>query len=160
MSVYLPALVAGIVDGNGQFCAVHRTYLHPDGAKKASVASPKMALGEFRDGAVRLALSEPAMGLAEGVETALSAQQLFRIPVWAVLGSRFHSVTLPETVREIQIFADNGEAGIEAANKGAAKFTAEGRRAFIRRPPDGYGDWNDAIMDPEWHRRGPAEWEW
>ncbi len=35
-----PALVAGVTNGDGQFCAVHRTYLHLDGSVKASVTSP------------------------------------------------------------------------------------------------------------------------
>ncbi len=47
-----------------------------------------MALGSIGNGAVRLGRAGKALGLAEGIETGLSAQQLFEVPVWAALGSR------------------------------------------------------------------------
>ncbi len=81
-----PALVAGVTNGDGKFIAVHRTYLKLDGSGKAAVSAPKMALGSLQDGAVRLGRAGKVLGLAEGIETALSAQQLFELPVWAVLG--------------------------------------------------------------------------
>ncbi len=44
------------------------------------------------------------------------------------------------------IFADNGQAGREAANKAAETFTSQGRRVTLRLPPEGFGDWNDALV--------------
>jgi len=140
------AMVASVQDSTGQIVAAHRSYLLPDGTGKAQVSSPKMALGPLGDGAVRLAGSAPAMGLAEGIETGLSVMEQFEIGVWCALGSRLDAVSFPNEVREIQIFADNGEAGRRAAEKAAERLYSEGRRVFLRFPPPEYSDWNDVLM--------------
>ncbi len=36
-------------------------------------------------------------------------------------------------------------------------FTAGGKRVAIRRPPENFGDWNDAL--PRWCERPAGEWE-
>jgi hypothetical protein len=47
------------------------------------------------------------LGLAEGIETALSAMQLTGVPVWASLGgARLHRVELPPEVKEVHVFLD------------------------------------------------------
>jgi hypothetical protein len=128
-----------------------------DGSGKAAVISPKMALGSLQDGAVRLGRAGKVLGLAEGIETGLSAQQLFELPVWACLGSRFDRVTIPASVIEVQIFADNGEPGQEAAAKARDVFTKGGKRVAIRRPPESFDDWNEIL--PHWHERPVGDWE-
>ncbi len=152
-----PALVAGVTNGSGTFTAIHRTYLKLDGSGKAAVSTPKMALGSLQDGAVRLGRAGKALGLAEGIETALSAQQLFELPVWAVLGGRFDRVAIPADVIELQVFADNGAPGQEAAAKTRDALTKAGKRVAIRRPPESFSDWNDAL--PHWHERPAQDWE-
>jgi len=142
----LPGLVAGITDGGGTFAAIHRTYLKLDGSGKAAVSSPKMALGSMGNGAIRLGRADTVLGLAEGVETALSAMQLFEIPVWAALGSRLDRIDVPDNVIEVQIFGDSGKPGREAAEKAAERFTSQGRRVMLRFPPEPFGDWNDALQ--------------
>lgn len=140
-----PAMVAGVQDINGKLVAIHRTYLLPDGSAKAPLSSPKMALGPLGRGAVRLGPVEPAIGMAEGIESALSAMQLFDITVWSALGSRMAAVELPNEVLEIQVFADNGAAGGGAAERAAETFIRQGRRVALRFPPPEFGDWNDAL---------------
>jgi DNA primase len=153
-----PAIVAGVQDGNGKFTAIQRTYLLPDGRDKAQVNKPKKALGPLGDGAVRLAPARKVLGMAEGIETALSAMQLFEIPVWAALScSRFASVAIPDNVIEVQIFADNGAPGKGAAGRACDAFTAAGKRVAIRRPPEFFSDWNDAL--PHWQKRPVGDWE-
>ncbi len=142
----LPAMVAGVQAIDGRITGVHRTYLAPDGRGKARVQTPKMALGPIGNGAVRLGPAAPAIGLAEGIETALSVAQLFRIPCWAALGSRLDRVALPECVVEVQIFGDNGAAGHAAAEKAAVAIEQQGLRIFLRFPPEDYGDWNDFLQ--------------
>ena len=144
-----PAMVAAVARADGGLTAVHRTYLLPDGCGKARVSSPKMALGPLHNGAVRLASAGNALGLAEGIETAMSAMEIFDIPVWAALGSRLDRVTVPEGVIEVQVFGDNGQAGQEAAEKAADAFTKAGRRVCLRFPPDHLPDWNDALQAEE-----------
>ena len=118
-----PAMVAGIQQPDRHVAGIHRTYLLPDGTAQANVSSPKMALGPLGRGAVRLAEGGPVLGLAEGIESALSAMQLFNAPCWAALGSRVGQVALPDIVRAVVVFADNGEAGAEAANKAVDTYT-------------------------------------
>jgi hypothetical protein len=120
--------------------------LQAGGCGKAQVNRQKMALGKLDDGAVRLASAEKALGLAEGIETGLSAMQLFEIPVWAALScGRFASVAIPDDVVELQIFADNGAEGLEAADRAARHFASLGKRVFVRPPHPRFGDWNDAL---------------
>jgi len=157
--LFFPAMVASVQVPDGKVIAVHRTYLQPGGYGKAEVRPPKMTLGRLQDGAVHLAPAGKALGLAEGVETGLSAMQLFEIPVWVVLScGRFTNVAIPADVIELHLFADNGNAGREAAWKAAEHWTALGKRVVIRRPPDVFDDWNDAL--PHWHERAVGEWEY
>lgn len=141
-----PALVAAVQAPTGKVVAVHRTFLLPDGSGKAKVTSPKMALGSIGAGAVRLGAAKSAMGLAEGIETALSAEQLFAIPIWVALGSRMDRVEPPSWIVEVQIFADNGSAGEDAAKKGKTELRARGYRVCIRFPPEHFEDWNEALV--------------
>ena len=140
------ALVAAVRNPAGEITAVHRTFLLPNGAGKIRHSTAKMALGVISDGgAVRLGPAGPALGLAEGIETALSVMTLFDISCWAALGRRFDDMAIPDAVVEVQIFRDHGDPGIGAAEKAKRKFEAEGRRVFLRPPPDGYPDWNDFL---------------
>lgn len=141
--VLLPAMVAAVQAPDRHVTAVHRTFLDPRGHRKAQVSSPKMALGPLGSGAVRLAAAGETLGISEGIETGLSAMQFFGVPVWAALGSRMHHVALPDEVHHVIIFADNGDAGRETAEKAAGAFTGQGRIATLQFPPEEFGDWND-----------------
>ena len=123
-------------------------HLQPGGRGKAQVNRPKMALGSLKDGAVRLAHADKVLGLTEGIESGLSAMQLFEIPVWAALScGRFTSVAIPHGVIELQIFADNDGAGREAADRAARYFAKLGKRVFVRFSAAQFGDWNDALRE-------------
>lgn len=89
----LPALVAPIRGADGKVTAVQRIWttdeLVYDGTPKdarAPLQIRKKTLGVMGDGAVQLAPAAACLGLAEGVETAIAAAQLFRMTVWAVCG--------------------------------------------------------------------------
>jgi putative DNA primase/helicase len=142
----LPAMVAAVQAPTGKIVAIHRTYLDPQTSRKAAVDSPKKALGRFGGGSVRLGPVSATLGLAEGIETGLSAMQLFDIPVWCSLGSRHHQVMLPESVRRVVVFSDNGQAGQRAAMAAVNVFTNQGRWVTLRFPSDEYGDWNDFLQ--------------
>ncbi len=141
-----PCMVAAVQQPDRQITAVHRTYLQPDSRAKADVAKPKLAKGHLGNGAVRLAVANKVLGIAEGIETALSAMQFWDIPAWAALGSRIESVAIPTAVIEIQIFGDHGQAGHDAAEKAAKRFTRLGHRVALRFPPEPFSDWNDALQ--------------
>ncbi|MCZ6860467.1 MAG: toprim domain-containing protein [Alphaproteobacteria bacterium] len=141
--LFLPAMIAGVQSPARKIVAVHRTYLRLDGRGKAGVSTSKMALGPLGSGAVRLGLAESVLGIAEGIETGLSAMQLFEIPTWCALGSRLDRIALPEQVERVIIFADSGEAGMGAANKALDTFNEQGRQAEICVPD--LGDFNDVL---------------
>lgn len=143
-----PAMVAAIHDGAGRFTAVQRTYLSPDGGK-APVDKPKKGKGPQYDGAVRLAPVGETLGLAEGIETALSALEIYSTPTWAVLSAvRLKAVTPPKSVRRIIIFADAGAAGTEAAYKAQEHYEDQGYEVEVILPGAHFGavgDFNDAL---------------
>lgn len=143
---FLPAMVAA-VRNDAEVLALHRTFLDPEGAGLARFDQPKRALGSLGSGAVRLAFPRGGrLGLAEGIETALSVMQLFGIPCWATLGNeRFGLVTIPEGVRELHLFVDNDAGGVLADERARKAYAAEGRRIVTRPPPTTGHDWNDEL---------------
>ena len=144
---FLPAMVAAVRNDTGVL-ALHRTFLDPEGRGLAPFGGPKRALGSLGSGAVRLAFPRGGrLGLAEGIETALSAMQLFGIPCWATLGNeRFGLVTIPESVRELHLFVDNDAGGLLADERAREAYACEGRRIVTRRPERTDDDWNDVLM--------------
>ena len=143
---FLPAMLAAVTTDVGVI-AVHRTFLDPGSGRLAGFERPKRALGSLGCGAVRLA--PPAagrLGLSEGIESALSAMQLFGIPCWATLGNeRFGLVAIPESVRELHLFIDN-DAGGELAERRALKaYSAPGRVIQPRASASAGFDWNDEL---------------
>ena len=139
----LPAMVALMTDPEtNEPTGIHRTFLQPDGAGKASLDRPKMMLG--RAGVIRLAVAEGVgLGLAEGIETSLSVMQVFGWrPVWAA-GSRGGIATFPVLPAcTLTIFADNDLPGLKAARACAARWAAAGHEADILAAPP-QRDFND-----------------
>lgn len=144
---YHPAMIASVRDPEGHAMALHRTYLTPDGTK-AQVKSVRKVLGRLPDGcAVRLAEPAETMGIAEGIETALSAAQLFGIPTWAALNEgRLRTWQPPATVRKVIVFGDNDMncIGQQAAYALAGRLR-ETIEAFVEIPPVIDTDWNDVL---------------
>ena len=140
---FRPALIAAVRDEQG-LVAVHRSFLDPKRGRLAALADPRRGLGRFGRGAVRLGGVAPRLGLAEGIETALSASALFGMPCWATLGTeRFRLVALPPDVAELILFLDNDAGGRRAealAREAFAHLSLETR--YPGRPGT---DWNDVI---------------
>lgn len=149
-----PAMLAIYVAPDDTACALHRTYLTPDG-RKAPVVSSKLSLGPLRDGgAVRLALHDGELGIAEGIETALAASIMFGIPCWAALNAGRLAVWEPPlNARRVVIFADNDDnfAGQTAAFDLMARI--EGKlRVSIETPTDVGADWADMLTKQRRHK--------
>lgn len=143
----LPTLIAAITDNRRQTLAVHRTFIRVDGRGKANVTAARMLLGSPGNGAIRLAAAAETIGLAEGLETAWSAQQLFGLPVWsAISAGRLHKVELPPEVRRVVLFADHDEPGRAAAKAAADAYQSQGRETAIKMPDEPGTDWNDYLM--------------
>ncbi|WP_156959018.1 CHC2 zinc finger domain-containing protein [Labrenzia sp. DG1229] len=139
-----PALITAVTNSIGKLVAIQRTFLKSDGSGKAALSAPKRSLGPVGQGAVRLASAQTILGIAEGVETGLSAMELFSVPVWCVLGSNLSRVELPNSVGRVVVFADRGRAGEDAAVKARHAFRSQGRKVVVRFPDAGE-DFNDAL---------------
>ena len=104
-----------------------------------------MMLGPCRGGAVRLAESDAALMVGEGIETCLAAMQATGNAAWAALStSGLRSLDLPRNIRDVIVLADGDEPGEAAAQNCARRWKREGRRVRIARPPQGL-DFNDLL---------------
>ncbi|PZU43234.1 MAG: virulence protein [Sphingomonas sp.] len=150
---FLPAMIAAVSLDDGPI-AVHRTFLSDNA--KAKFDKPKRALGTLGEAAVRLfGPTSGKLGLAEGIESAMSAYALTGIPVWATLGNeRFGLVSVPESVTELHLFVDHDAGGELAASRGLAAYAREGRTIHVRKPSSRDTDWNDELT--AWLRRKAA----
>lgn len=141
---FRPALIAAVRDNSG-LVAVHRTFIDPAGPGLAPMAQPRCGLGRFRNGAVRLGGTGPRLGLAEGIETALSAAALFGVPCWATLGAeRFRLVELPPEICELLLFLDHDSGG-QRAERLARETFAHLDYIHVHVPERPGDDWNDVL---------------
>jgi len=106
-----PAMIAAVVDLDGETVGYHTTFLAPDEAGKypfPAKAMQRECRGLVRGGAVRLAdvsrsvnsVNTPQLVVAEGLESAASCMQLFGIPAWAALStSGLMTLELPPEIK-------------------------------------------------------------
>lgn len=142
--IMLPVMVAALLSSDRQITACQVTFLNLQKLAKANVATPRRTIGVMGAGAVRLAKANEVLGLAEGIETALSAMQMTGVPTWACLGAaRMHRGAIPYGVKELHLFHDNDNAGREAAKRTAEAHS--GLHIVMAAPPIGK-DWNNALQ--------------
>lgn len=142
-----PVMLATVTDSKGRAVSIHRTYLQ-DG-RKASVAAPKKLMQGYplAGAAIRLTPVSRTLGIAEGIETALAAAELFEVPVWSCIStSGIESFEPPEDVEHVIVFADNDDnyAGQAAAYRAAHRLTLKGYDVEVVIPPN-KGDWLDVL---------------
>jgi len=158
-------MIAAICGPSGKLVAVHRTWLGqtPGGQwVKADLQNAKKVIGSFSGGCVRLwrGASGKALGMApdddvtviaEGIETALSvavACPEFRV-LSAVSLSNMASVSLPDTLKDIIVAADN-DSGNEKARRALEaalkKFASQGRTVRLAMPEKKNEDWNNVAQ--------------
>lgn len=148
-----PCMIAMVgVYGEKKFATMHRTFLKPDGSGKAEMASPrKLMPGTLPDGAC-VALSSYTggpLGIAEGIETAMSASALFDMPVWAAINSNMLAKWWPpEGCEEVAIFGDNDPkfGGQAAAYSLAHRLAVKGIAVTVHIPALAGEDWNDVHL--------------
>src|SRR5262249_28185193 len=137
------ALVRNIESNEPQ--AIHRTALDRGG---------KMSLGPISGGAIKLAPDEDvtiALGIAEGIETALSMQRLpewFGSPVWSVISaSGIAKFPLLAGIETLAIAADND--GADGAGEKATIEVVERwqeRETLVFETDDEGADLNDILQ--------------
>lgn len=140
----MPAMIAA-VENDLEVVAVQRTFLDPDDVLRRPIPKPKVSLGLLGTAAIRLAPATDELGLAEGIEDALSAMAWQGTPTWALGGvERLAFVAIPEKVRRVIVYADRGRAAERLFEKARDHLAGDGREVVNRPPPDGFDDWNDA----------------
>jgi hypothetical protein len=142
-----PGMVGLITRGADRtLIAIHRTFLARDGAGKAPVVANKMILGPYTGGAVRLGQGRGPLIVGEGIETVLSAMQLWGLAGWAALcANGMASLTVEGLPDAIVIAADNDPAGLRAAGDLHLRVTASGKRSRVLIPQEGFNDFNDVL---------------
>lgn len=143
-----PCMIASIKHGvTGAPIAIQRTYLARDGKGKAPVVSNKMMLGLSRGGAIRLGEPDDFLMVGEGIETCLSALAATCLPAWAGMSaSGMAALELPSRIKGVIVLADGDERGESVANQCARRWTRQGKKVRIARPPKGK-DFNDLLID-------------
>ncbi|MDV7403125.1 toprim domain-containing protein, partial [Arthrospira platensis SPKY1] len=87
------------------------------------------------------------LGIAEGIETAFAAAELFEVPVWSCISANgIESFEPPEGVKQVILFADHDAnfAGQAAAYRAAHRLSLKGYEVEVVVPPK-VGDWLDEL---------------
>lgn len=147
-------MVAHISNVDGDVIGFHRTFLSSTGVKLGRALAGSSE-GTYTDGcAIRLGGFADTIGVAEGIESAMSARALYgnSMPVWSLLNAPMMAKFIaPRGVKKVIIFADNDQnlAGQNAGQALARKLTAQGIEVVLRTPnrPEGVKGWdyNDAL---------------
>jgi hypothetical protein len=143
------ALMRNVITRKPQ--GIHRTALKDDGSGKRVMpvgVQPKSMLGPAKGAAVMFQSASTCLGIAEGIETALSAHKIFSMPVWAVMSAPgIAAFPIVSGLTHLKIFADHDDAGITAASKCGRRYKMSGIAGEIHIPPIVKSDWNDCLME-------------
>ena len=148
---YLPAMISVASDEYSRPCYEHRTFLQDGDKAKVQTQKKMLTINKADSVSVKLFDSGTCLGIAEGIETALSAHQLYKLPAWASLNSTFlKKFKAPKSVEKLYIFADNDNngAGHAAAFECGHKnlLSKNDVNEVIIRWPEKEGDFNDVLI--------------
>lgn len=145
-----PCMVAVMQNGAGRVTGVHRTFLDRHEPGKAPVTPNRLMLGPSRGAAIRLCPAGDHLGLAEGIETALSVMQACDLAVWAVMSrGNFEAFEPPAECTRVTNLADNDTENWRRARtvmrRAAQAQSARGLLVETAWPPR-RSDFNDLLM--------------
>lgn len=156
-------------DDKGELCYLHRTLLDGNqkaqprnsaGAKRQKSLQDESYLDHARSVAIRMFPVATTLGIAEGIETALSCKQLYNVNTWATMTSGFmKKFRVPAGVKNLIIFADrdvNSATGLAAATECAhANLLAKNDLEKISIYYPDNGDFNDMLTNGDQVREIP-----
>jgi hypothetical protein len=143
---FLPALIAAVTDDAGAITGVQRTYLDAKALTsdkplssllgKASVPSPRRALGELLGHGVRFGAGSDVAAAGEGVETMLSLRMA--VPDLSVIAAlsagHLGALEFPPGLRRLYLAEDADPAGRAASLRLVARAEAAGIDVLVLRP--------------------------
>ncbi|NOW45007.1 hypothetical protein FHW96_001153 [Novosphingobium sp. SG751A] len=131
-----PALIAAVTDLDGTITGVHRTWLDSEGTNKASVATPRRAMGDLLGHGVRFGTSGPVMIAGEGIETILSLRMAVpRLAMIAGLSAPHLAATaFPPELQRLYVARDDDPAGTHAVATLAERTHAVGITMIVLEP--------------------------
>lgn len=141
-----PALIAAVTDLAGTITGLHRTWLDPAGSDKASLVTPRRAMGDLLGHGVRFGRAADTMAAGEGIETMLSLRQVApNLPTVAALSAaHLAALILPPTLKRLYIVEDADPAGRNGADQLASRAEAAGVEALRLQPT--LGDLNEDLV--------------
>jgi len=141
-----PAVIAPIHDAAGKLQSVQRIYSGDLGGHPRKKIMPPVET--ISGGAVRLHEPTDELGVAEGIENALAAFQIFGIPTWAALfAENLKRFEPPSGISGLHIYADHDSnyVGQEAAFCLAKRLASRGFPVEVHIPNEVDTDWLDLL---------------
>ncbi|HEY1260560.1 MAG TPA: toprim domain-containing protein [Stellaceae bacterium] len=140
---HFPAVIAPITAPDGELESAQRIYIGELEPRRKMMPVVRTVKGA----AARLWPAAKVMGIAEGIETAMAASVLFRIPVWAALSAAgLEAFEPPPDTATLHIFADNDTNHVgPAAAYTLAKRLASQLTVQVHIPTIAGADYNDVL---------------
>lgn len=141
------AMVATVTDAQTlEILQQHITYL--DGSKKIYRKVRNITDVDYKVPVIRLMDAEKTLGIAEGIETALSVHDKYDVKCWSTINSGFMKrFRAPKGVTKLYIFADNDRSATgHAAAFECARANLSSKNDVsdvVVMWPDELGDFND-----------------
>ncbi|MDC9597337.1 DUF7146 domain-containing protein [Xenorhabdus anantnagensis] len=157
------AMWALAIDSRGQLCYLHRTYLDGDRKAPLDVTKKMMSLQEdsylahAESVAIRMFPVASTLGIAEGIETALSYKQVYGVNTWSTMNAgHMAKFIAPRGVKHLIIFADTdwsatGHAAAMACATKNLKANNDLERVSVRWSDN--GDFNDLLQNGDQARQ-------
>lgn len=156
-----PGMLAIVRDTDSKSLTLHRTFLADDGQGKANVSRQKMMLAQprpLKGACIRIdqPVETPAgklIGIAEGIETALSIREATGCPMWVGISDRImEQVIFPDDVKFVVVWADiePSGAGLRAAETLRSILEPKGVKVIVEAPHfmnREKVDWNDVYQE-------------
>ena len=142
-----PSMLGLIQDAKGVGVSWHITYTHNGrklkGATSRKIMPPK---GTITGAAIRLHEHEGTICLSEGIETAIAASKISKLPAFSVMNAHcMATFEPPEDVQSVKIYADNDKSyvGQKSAYQLAERLAAKNIDVEVLISPVPGEDWLD-----------------